>query len=41
MTDTLCFEVFRQCVQAVHAGELIESASARDKEFHFQDWFRA
>ena len=41
MTETLCFEVFRQCVQAVHDGELIESASARDKEFHFQDWFQA
>lgn len=40
MTDTLCFAVFQQCVQAVHAGELIEPASARDKEFHFQDWFQ-
>lgn len=41
MGDTLCFTVFQQCVQAVHNGELIELAHARDKEFHFQDWFQA
>lgn len=40
-TDTTCFEVFRQCVHAVDAGELIQSVSARDKEFHFQNWFRS
>ena len=37
----MCCSIFEQCVQAVIAGELIESASARDKEFHFQDWFQA
>lgn len=26
---------------AVDAGELIQSVSARDKEFHFQNWFRS
>ena len=41
MTDSRCFTVFKQCVQAVVAGELIESVSARDKEFHFQNWFQA
>ena len=36
-----CFAVFNACVEAVTAGELIESVSARDKEFHFQNWFEA
>lgn len=40
-TTSTCFEVFRQCVAAVDAGELIQSVSARDKEFHFQNWFRS
>lgn len=38
--STTCFDAFEQCVQAVQAGELIESVSARDKEFHFQNWFQ-
>ena len=38
---TTCFDVFEHCVRAVHAGELIESVSPRDKEFHFQNWFEA
>lgn len=37
---TTCFEVFEHCVSAVAAGELIESVSAKDKEFHFQNWFQ-
>lgn len=37
---TTCFDVFEQCVLAVNAGELIESVSAKDKEFHFQNWFQ-
>lgn len=40
MTRTTCFDVFEQCVLAIQAGELIESVSARDKEFHFQNWFQ-
>lgn len=40
MIKTTCFEVFEQCVLAVQAGELIESVSAKDKEFHFQNWFQ-
>ena len=31
--------VFRQCVRAIRAGELIERAGRSDKEFHFQNWF--
>lgn len=37
---TTCFDVFEQCAIAVQAGELIESVSAKDKEFHFQNWFQ-
>ena len=40
MTKTTCFDAFEQCVLAVQAGELIESVSAKDKEFHFQNWFQ-
>lgn len=40
MTKTTCFDVFEQCVLAIQAGELIESVSAKDKEFHFQNWFQ-
>ena len=36
---TTCFDVFEQCVLAIQNGELIESLSAKDKEFHFQNWF--
>jgi hypothetical protein len=38
--NTTAFDVFEKCVQAVQAGELIESVSAKDKEFHFQNWFQ-
>lgn len=38
---TTCFMVFEQCVEAINAGELIESVSPKDKEFHFQNWFQA
>jgi hypothetical protein len=40
MTKTTCFDVFEQCALAIQAGELIESVSAKDKEFHFQHWFQ-
>jgi hypothetical protein len=36
---TTCYNIFEQCVLAVQAGELIQSVSAKDKEFHFQNWF--
>lgn len=41
MLNTSCFEVFHECSRAVHHGELIESVSDQDKEFHFQNWFKA
>lgn len=37
MTST-CFTVFRKCVEAVADGKLIHRESARDKEYHFQNW---
>lgn len=36
--ETKCFEIFKQCVQAIHDGELIHQVSRGDKEFHFQNW---
>lgn len=35
---TKCLDLFEQCVQAIQAGELIESENDTDKEFHFQNW---
>lgn len=32
-------DVFRKCVEAIRANELIQRASSKDKEFHFQNWF--
>jgi hypothetical protein len=40
MSDTTCFDIFAECSRAIHDGELIESVSAKDKEFHFQNWFQ-
>jgi len=33
--------VFSHCVQAIRNNVLIERVSATDKEFHFQNWFKA
>jgi len=33
--------VFKHCVNAIRNGVLIQRVSATDKEFHFQNWFRA
>lgn len=33
--------IFKSCVGAIRAGELIVRESAGDKEFHFQNWFKA
>ncbi len=38
---TQIFDIFLQCYQAIRGGELIKRQSATDKEFHFQNWFRA
>lgn len=32
--------VFRCCVEAIRRGELIHRESSKDKEFHFQNWFK-
>ncbi len=32
--------IFKHCVGAIRAGELIEREGVSDKEFHFQNWFR-
>ena len=40
MGKTTCFDIYSKCVHAIQAGELIESASIKDKEFHFQNWFQ-
>lgn len=34
-------DIFLTCDEAVRRGILIHRASRQDKEFHFQDWFRA
>src|SRR5438105_1096958 len=38
---TRCFDVFEKCVAAINDGELIRKVSAKDKEYHFQNWFDA
>lgn len=35
------FVVFERCVEAIRAGSLIRRQNAGDKEFHFQNWFKA
>lgn len=37
--NTSCWDVFEACAKSVHQGCLITSVSAKDKEFHFQNWF--
>lgn len=36
-----CIEIFLACAAAVQRSELIRRQSVRDKEFAFQDWFKA
>lgn len=36
-----CAEIFQRCVRAMNQHELIVREMARDKEFHFQNWFEA
>jgi hypothetical protein len=33
--------VFSHCVEAIRSGALIQRVSSTDKEFHFQNWFKA
>lgn len=37
---TVLYDVFAECVRAIDNNELIEAVSAKDKEFHFQNWFQ-
>ena len=37
---SLIIKVFRKCYEAIRGGKLIHRESRRDKEYHFQDWFR-
>lgn len=32
-------EIFKDCVEAIRRGDLIEREGRNDKEFHFQNWF--
>jgi len=34
-------DVFARCVEAIRANKLISRESRQDKEFHFQNWFKA
>jgi hypothetical protein len=40
MSMSVALDVFAKCVEAVQNGDLIESVSSKDKEFHFQNWFQ-
>lgn len=34
------YAIFKICVRAIRDGELIQREGRRDKEFHFQNWFK-
>ena len=34
------FDIFKHCYKSVRKGDLINKANSRDKEYHFQDWFK-
>ena len=38
---SLVSTVFKECARAIRDGVLIEREGRRDKEFHFQNWFKA
>jgi hypothetical protein len=33
--------IFKRCVEAIKEGELIKRESRKDKEYHFQNWFKS
>lgn len=37
---SLVIDVFIKCYDAIRSGKLIQRERRRDKEYHFQDWFR-
>lgn len=38
--DTRCFDIFVACNDAIAKAELIKRVSEKDKEYHFQNWFK-
>lgn len=36
--DSTVFLVFHKCVEAIRSNRMIRRVSAKDKEFHFQNW---
>jgi hypothetical protein len=40
MVNSVCLNVYVECVNAINNGDLIEAVSSHDKEFHFQNWFQ-
>jgi hypothetical protein len=40
MSNSVFSVIYAECVRAIENGELIESVSSKDKEFHFQNWFQ-
>ena len=41
LQETTSLDVFVRCVEGIRANKLIKRESRQDKEFHFQNWFRA
>lgn len=37
---SIVIEVFIKCYEAIRSGKLIYRENQRDKEYHFQDWFK-
>src|SRR3989441_8353105 len=40
-TSPSCLDVFVRCANAIRANKRIRRESRQDKEFHFQNWFKA
>lgn len=40
MDNSVLLDIYAECVYAIKNGDLIESVSSKDKEFHFQNWFQ-
>ncbi|MGO8678760.1 MAG: hypothetical protein ACLQVX_23190 [Limisphaerales bacterium] len=36
-----CLDVFARCAEGIGGGKLITRENRQDKEFHFQNWFKA
>lgn len=39
--SSTCPSIYKQCVNAINKGLLIQRVSSSDKEFHFQNWFKS